>query len=78
MSTKIGAVNIPAPTIAIGKKDKQPKYISIENVQRRLLIITAIKLFIQSGYRTKDIAVDENYLKTSEVAQKIIDIIQNG
>jgi ribosomal protein L1 len=37
----------------------------------------AIKTFIQKGFRTKDIATDENYLKTSEVAAKIIKIIED-
>ena len=40
-------------------------------------IDTAIKKFIQQGFRTKDIATDENYLKTSEVAEKIIEILEN-
>lgn len=37
----------------------------------------AISNFIKLGYRTKDIAIDENYLKTSEVANKLITIIEN-
>ena len=37
----------------------------------------AISKFIKLGYRTKDIAIDENYLKTSEVANKLITIIEN-
>ena len=37
----------------------------------------AIKNLIKQGYRTKDISNDENYLKTSEVAQKIIENIEN-
>ena len=40
-------------------------------------IDTAIKKFIQQGFRTKDIATDENYLNTSEVAEKIIEILEN-
>ena len=40
-------------------------------------IDTAIKKFIQQGFRTKDIATDVNYLKTSEVAEKIIEILEN-
>ena len=40
-------------------------------------IDTAIKKFIQQGFRTKDIAAGENYLKTSEVAEKIIEILEN-
>ena len=37
----------------------------------------AISSFIKKGYRTKDIAIDENYLKTSEVANKLITTIEN-
>ena len=40
-------------------------------------IDTAIKKFIEQGFRTKDISMDENYLKTSEVAEKIIEILEN-
>ena len=40
-------------------------------------IDSAINNFIKSGYRTKDIATNENYLKTSEVANKLITIIEN-
>ena len=37
----------------------------------------AIKKFVEQGYRTVDIAIEENYLKTSEVSQKIIEIMEN-
>ena len=37
----------------------------------------AISNFLKLGYRRKDIAIDENYLKTSEVANKLITIIEN-
>ena len=37
----------------------------------------AIKKFVEQGYRTVDIATKENYLKTSEVSKKIIEIIEN-
>ena len=37
----------------------------------------AIKKFVEQGYRTVDIATEENYLKTSEVSKKIIEIIDN-
>ena len=35
----------------------------------------AIATFIQKGFRTKDITTDNNFIKTSEVADKIIDLI---
>jgi 3-isopropylmalate dehydrogenase len=37
----------------------------------------AIKKFIQAGYRTIDISTDDDYLMTSDVAEKIIKIIKN-
>jgi 3-isopropylmalate dehydrogenase len=37
----------------------------------------AIKKFVEQGYRTIDIATEDNYLKTSEVSKKIIEIIDN-
>ena len=37
----------------------------------------AIKKFVEQGYRTIDIATEDNYLKTSEVSKKIIEIIEN-
>ena len=37
----------------------------------------AIKKFVEQGYRTVDIATEDNYLKTSEVSKKIIEIIEN-
>ena len=37
----------------------------------------AIKKFVEQGYRTVDIATEDNYLKTSEVSKKIIEIIDN-
>ena len=37
----------------------------------------AIKSFIANGHRTKDISTDNNFLKTSEVAPLIIEILKN-
>jgi len=37
----------------------------------------AIKKFVEQGYRTVDIAIKRDYLKTSEVSKKIIEIIEN-
>ena len=73
----IAGQNIANPLAMISSLSMAFRYsLNQESISDK--IDTAIKLFIKSGYRTKDIAVDENYLKTSEVAQKIIDIIQNG
>ena len=38
----------------------------------------AIKQFIAQGFRTKDISTTDEYMSTSEVATKIIEIINNG
>ncbi|MDC1535178.1 3-isopropylmalate dehydrogenase [Gammaproteobacteria bacterium] len=38
----------------------------------------AIKQFIAQGFRTKDISTTDEYMSTSEVATKIIEIIKNG
>ena len=38
----------------------------------------AIKQFIALGFRTKDISTTDEYMGTSEVATKIIEIIKNG
>ena len=38
----------------------------------------AIKKFIAQGFRTKDISTTDEYMGTSEVATKIIEIIKNG
>jgi len=40
-------------------------------------IDAAIKKFVQNGYRTIDIATDDNFLNTSEVSKKIINIIED-
>ena len=37
----------------------------------------AIKKFIQAGHRTIDISIDDDYLMTSDVAEKIIKIMKN-
>ena len=73
----IAGQNIANPLAMISSLSMALRYsLNQESISDK--IDTAIKLFIQSGYRTKDIAIDKNYLQTSEVAQKIIDIIQNG
>ena len=37
----------------------------------------AIKTFISEGYRTKDISVSEEFIKTSEVAPIIINFLKD-
>jgi len=41
-------------------------------------IDNAMKQFIAQGFRTKDISTTDEYMSTSEVATKIIEIIKNG
>ncbi len=73
----IAGQNIANPLAMISSLSMALRY-SLNQVTISDKIDRAIKEFIQSGYRTKDISVGEDYLLTSEVAQKIIDIIKNG
>ena len=50
---------------------------SLNEVKAANKIDQAIRKFIESGNRTIDITTDENYLKTSEVANKIIEMIKD-
>ena len=68
--------DIANPLAMIGSLSMALKYSLDEEVVSNK-IDAAIKTFIQKGFRTKDIATDENYLKTSEVAAKIIKIIED-
>ena len=68
--------DIANPLAMIGSLSMALKYSLDEEVVSNK-IDAAIKTFIQKGFRTKDIATDEKYLKTSEVAGKIIKIIKD-
>ena len=68
--------DIANPLAMIGSLSMALKYSLDEEVVSNK-IDAAIKTFIQKGFRTKDIANDEKYLKTSEVAGKIIKIIED-
>ena len=68
--------DIANPLAMIGSLSMALKYSLDEEVVTHK-IDAAIKTFIQKGFRTKDIATDENYLKTSEVAAKIIKTIED-
>ena len=50
---------------------------SLERKDLAQKIQSAIKIFINQGNRTKDIATSEEFIRTSEVAQILIEIIQN-
>ena len=68
--------DIANPLAMIGSLSMALKYSLDEEVVSNK-IDAAIKTFIQKGFRTKDIATDEKYLKTSEVAGMIIKIIED-
>ncbi len=68
--------DIANPLAMIGSLSMALKYSLDEEVLSNK-IDAAIKTFIHKGFRTKDIATDEKYLKTSEVAGKIIKIIED-
>ena len=50
---------------------------SLERKDLAQKIQSAIKIFINQGNRTKDIATSEEFIRTSEVAPILIEIIQN-
>ena len=50
---------------------------SLERKDLAQKIKSAIKIFINQGNRTKDIATSEEFIRTSEVAPILIEIIQN-
>ena len=50
---------------------------TLELLPEQLKQSESIKKFIQAGYRTMDIATDGDYLMTSDVAKKIIEIIKD-
>ena len=68
--------DVANPLAMIGSLSMALKYSLGEEIVARKIDL-AIKNLIKQGYRTKDISNDENYLKTSEVAQKIIENIEN-
>ena len=72
----IAGKNIANPIAMISSLSMALKYsLNEENISDKIDL--AIKKFVEQGYRTVDIATKENYLKTSEVSKKIIEIIEN-
>ena len=72
----IAGKNIANPIAMISSLSMALKYsLNEENISDKIDL--AIKKFLEQGYRTVDIATKENYLKTSEVSKKIIEIIEN-
>ena len=72
----IAQQDIANPLAMIGSLSMALKYSLGEEMVANKIDL-AIKNLIKQGFRTKDISNGENYLKTSEVAQKIIENIEN-
>jgi len=72
----IAGQNIANPIAMIASLAMAFKY-SLNEVEIAQRIDNAIKTFIANGHRTKDISTDNNFLKTSEVAPLIIEILKN-
>ena len=72
----IAGQNIANPIAMIASLAMAFKY-SLNEVEIAQRIDNAIKIFIANGHRTKDISTDNNFLKTSEVAPLIIEILKN-
>ena len=72
----IAGKNIANPIAMISSLSMALRY-SLDEEAISDKIDLAIKKFVEKGYRTIDIASDDNHLKTSEVSKKIIEIIEN-
>ncbi|MDC1183723.1 3-isopropylmalate dehydrogenase [Gammaproteobacteria bacterium] len=71
----IAGQNVANPIAMIASLAMALKYsLNEEKLSRN--IDNAIKVFINEGYRTKDISTDGNFLTTSEVAPIIIEILK--
>ena len=70
----IAGDDIANPLAMISSLSMALKY-SLDEQEISNKIDTAIATFIKKGYRTKDIATDNSFIKTSEVANKMIDLI---
>ena len=72
----IAGKNLANPLAMISSLSMALRYsLNQEKISNK--IDEAIKKFIQVGHRTIDISTDDNYLMTSDVAEKIIKIINN-
>ena len=71
----IAGQNTANPIAMIASLAMALKY-SLNEVEIAQRIDNAIKTFIANGHRTKDVSTDNNFLKTSEVAPLIIEILQ--
>ena len=72
----IAGKNIANPIAMIASLSMALRYsLNAEAISDK--IDAAIKKFVQDGYRTIDIATDDNFINSSEVSKKIINIIEN-
>ena len=51
---------------------------SLDRIDIAKRIESAIKIFISNGFRTKDIATSEEFVRTQDVAPALIDILKDG
>ena len=72
----IAGKNLANPLAMISSLSMALKY-SLNEEKAANKIDKAIRKFIESGNRTIDITTDKKYLKTSEVAKKIIEMIKD-
>ena len=70
----IAGDDVANPLAMISSLSMALKY-SLDEQEISNKLDNAIATFIQKGFRTKDITTDNSFIKTSEVADKIIDLI---
>jgi 3-isopropylmalate dehydrogenase len=69
-------MNIANPIAMIASLAMALRY-SLNQTGLADILENSIKIFIEKGYRTKDISTTEDYIKTSEVAASLIEIMKN-
>ena len=72
----IAGMNIANPIAMIASLAMALRY-SLNQTGLADILENSIKIFIEKGYRTKDISTTEDYIKTSEVAASLIEIMKN-
>ena len=72
----IAGMNIANPIAMIASLAMALRY-SLNQTRLADILENSIKIFIEKGHRTKDINTTEDYIKTSEVATSIIEIMSN-
>jgi 3-isopropylmalate dehydrogenase len=72
----IAGMNIANPIAMIASLAMALRY-SLNQIRLADILENSIKIFIEKGHRTKDISTTEDYIKTSEVATSLIEIMNN-